>query len=302
MHHTNNILEMDCPAACEKGITADCTMSNIGSMVMPGTLQDRHKHIDPDKGIPASRRKFNFVYIILEGFSDICLGTDFYRLKPNDLVIVPENTVFASKNVTNCMGYCIHFKTEFIQPILGGILTEQFPFFDMEAEHIISLSPQENQVIQRAFRDILEEYGKFSQEKENLLKSLVYILLLRVREVYRSHAKMTEPLTSRSVKLCNQFKHLVEKNFLQIREVRLYADMLNITPQYLSSVVKTTMGKSPRKLINDMLTLESKILLGSTDKTVSEIAYMLRFDDQAHFSHFIKIQTGFSPSVLRKML
>jgi len=302
MNNKHDILELDCPAACEKLIPGNCTIHNIGSMVIPSTLQDRHKHMDPNKGIPASRRKFNLIYIILEGSNEICLGTDIRRLKPDDLVIVPENTVFASNNASNCMGYCIHFKTEFIQPILGGMLSERFPFFDMEAEHIISLSLQESLVIQKAFRDILEEHGKNSQEKEYLLNNLVYILLLRIREIYRSHSKTPNQLISRSMKLSNQFRHLVEKNFLQIREVKLYAEMLNITPQYLTDVVKSTLGRSPRKLINEMLTLESKILLSSTDKTLSEIAYMLRFDDQAHFSHFIKIQTGFSPSVLRKIL
>jgi AraC-like DNA-binding protein len=87
-----------------------------------------------------------------------------------------------------------------------------------------------------------------------------------------------------------------------IREVKTYAEMLNITPQYLSEIVKTTLGISPRKVINRMLTQESKILLGSTNKTLSEIAYLLRFDDQAHFSHFMKIQTGSTPTEWRKML
>jgi AraC-like DNA-binding protein len=302
MHQKSDILELDCPAACEKLIPGDCTIHNNGLMVMPGTLQDRHKNLDPDKGIPPSRRKFNLIYMILEGFNDICLGTEIHRLKPGDLIIIPEYTLFASKSTANCTGYCIHFKTEFIQPNFAGLLSEHFPFFDMEAEHIFGLSLQESLVIQKAFRDILDEYGKFSHEKESLLKNLVYILLLRIREIYRSHSKITNPLTSRNVRLCNQFRHLVERNFLQIREVKLYAKMLNITPQYLSDVVKSTLGRSPRKLINEMLTRESRILLSATDKTLSEIAYMLRFDDQAHFSHFIKRQTGFTPTVLRKML
>jgi AraC-like DNA-binding protein len=51
-----------------------------------------------------------------------------------------------------------------------------------------------------------------------------------------------------------------------------------------------------------MLFLEAKALLRSTDKTVTEIAHELRFDDQAHFSHFIKKRTGSTPMELRKTL
>ena len=71
-------------------------------------------------------------------------------------------------------------------------------------------------------------------------------------------------------------------------------------PKYLSEAVKENTGKTPKELINDVLVLESKVLLGSTDKTISEIAHHLQFQDQAHFSHFIRQQTGRTPTELRK--
>ena len=61
-------------------------------MVMPGTLEDKHKDIDPVKGIRALRRQFNLIYLLTEGEHDVMLGADYRWLKPNDLVIVPENT------------------------------------------------------------------------------------------------------------------------------------------------------------------------------------------------------------------
>lgn len=51
-----------------------------------------------------------------------------------------------------------------------------------------------------------------------------------------------------------------------------------------------------------MILLESKVQLGSTDKSMSEIAFDLHFEDQAHFSHFVKQQTGLSPLALRQKL
>jgi AraC-like DNA-binding protein len=45
-----------------------------------------------------------------------------------------------------------------------------------------------------------------------------------------------------------------------------------------------------------MLLLEAKVLLGSTDLTVTEIAHRLQF------GHFIKQHTGCSPLALRKKL
>jgi len=104
------------------------------------------------------------------------------------------------------------------------------------------------------------------------------------------------------MKLANRFKHLLERNFIEKREVKQYADELNITPKYLLDVVKKTFGKTPRQMINDMLLLEAKVLLGSTDLGISEIAYKLHFDGPSHFCHFIHQHSGRSPQRLREML
>jgi AraC family transcriptional regulator, transcriptional activator of pobA len=295
-----DILIIDNLAAFEKIVNRDPHPYDINMMVMPGTIEDKHKDVDPKIGIQALRRQFNLVYILLDGVHDVHLGADYRWLKPNDLVIVPENFLYASSNVRDCQGYCIHFKTEFIQPLLKGSLSEEFPFFDLEAEHIINVSENESQRLQEAFRNIINEYNRFSPERDFILRNYIHILLLMMREIYRPHAKKINEAATRSMRITNQFKHLLEKNFLEWRSVKQYASQLNITPKYLSEAVKDTTGKSPRDLINDVILLESKVLLGSTDKSISEIAHYLQFEDQSHFSRFIRQHTGRTPSDWRK--
>ena len=196
----------------------------------------------------------------------------------------------------------MHFKTEFIQPLLKRPLSEEFPYFDLQAEHIVNVTPAESELIQQSFIDIITEYERFSPEKDYLLRNFIHILLLRIREIYRPHAKQLNETATRSMKIANQFKHLVEKNFIEIREVQQYAKELHVTPKYLSEAVKANTGKSPRDIINDMLLLEAKVLLGSTDKTMTEIAHQLCFGDQSHFNHFIRQHTSLTPLQLRKKL
>jgi AraC family transcriptional regulator, transcriptional activator of pobA len=297
-----DIMIIETLADFEKKINRDNRPYDINMMVMPGTLQDKHKDVDPEKGIRALRRQFNLIYILLGGVHDVHLGVDYRWLKPNDLVIVPENFLYASSNVRNCVGYCMHFKTEFVQPLLKGPLAEDFPYFDLEAEHIINVTNEESELIQQSFRDIIAEYERFSHEKDYVLRNYIHILLLRIREIYRPHAKKINESATRSMRIANEFKHMVEKNFIHQREVQVYAEQLHITPKHLADTVKNITGKSPRELINDMLLLEAKVLLGSTSKTVTEIAHELNFEDQSHFSHFIKQHTGHSPLQLRKKL
>jgi AraC family transcriptional regulator, transcriptional activator of pobA len=297
-----DILIIENLASFEKLINRDNRPYDINMMVMPGTLEDKHKDVDPEIGIRALRRRFNLIYLLNNGLHDVHLGAEYRWLKPNDLVIVPENMLYASSNVRSCTGYCIHFKTEFIQPLLNGPITGQFPFFNMDAEHIINITAEETEIIKKSFRDIIAEYERFSAERDYLLRNYIFILLLRIREIYRPFAKKIMESATRSSKLANRFKHLVEINFTEMREVQQYADKLHITAKYLSDVVKETFGKTPREMINDMLLLETKVQLVSTDKTITEIALDLNFNDQSHFNHFVKQHTGYSPLELRKKL
>ena len=299
---TKDILIIENLAEFEKKINRDQRPYDINMMVMPGTLEDKHKDVDPDKGIPAMRRKFNLIYLIMGGVHDVHLGADYRWLKPNDLVIVPENFLYASSNVRDCKGYCVHFKTEFIQPLLNKPFDEEFPFFDVQAEHIVNISINESEKIQQAFKDIISEYERFSPEKDYLLRNYIYILLLRVREIYRPHAKQIGESASRAVKVAGKFKHLVEKNFIAVREINQYADWLHLSPKYLAELVREATGKSPREIINDMLLLETRVLLGSTDKSMTEIAHELNFGDQSHFNRFVKQHTGLTPVQLCKKL
>lgn len=283
----------------ERLINLDSKSYELNMLVMPGTLEDKHKNCI---NIPALRRQFNLIYLLLDGEHDVKLGADHLQLHSNDLVIVPENTLYASDHINNCQGFCIHFKTEFLNTQLSRPLTEEFPFFHFDALHIINLNHDESEKIQIAFKNILEEYESASPEKNYLLCNLILILLYRVREIYRTKVKDLKQTITRHEQLAVSFKLLVEKHFIEKRSVTEYAEMLNISPKHLADVVSETFGRPPLQLIHDILLLEAKVQLKSTDKSVSEIAYYLKFDDQPHFTNFIKKRTGFSPQQLRKNL
>ncbi len=293
------ILTIESLEKFERVINRDFKPYDINLMVMPGTLEDKHKNCET---IPALRRQFNLIYLFLGGEHDVKLGADQTMLSPNDLVIVPENMLYASDHIKGCTGYCIHFKTEFLQPLLSKTLSAEFAFFNFDAVHIVNLSSNESQIISQSFKDILAEYERYSPERDYILRNYILILLLRIREVYSKHVDKLSTAFTRSQQLAIRFKHLVEKHFIEMRTVGSYADKLNITAKYLSDIAQQEFGRGPLEMIHDMIFLEAKALLRSTDKSVAEIAHQLQFQDQSHFSHFIKKRAGLTPLQLRKKL
>ena len=115
MEKKKDILNIETLEMFERLINRDLSTHDLDMMVMPGTLEEKHKNCDT---IPALRRQFNLIYLLLDGDHDVQLGADHVMLNHHDLVIVPENMLYASDHIRNCKGYCIHFKSEFLAPQL----------------------------------------------------------------------------------------------------------------------------------------------------------------------------------------
>ncbi|HCD9236753.1 TPA: helix-turn-helix transcriptional regulator [Elizabethkingia anophelis] len=96
-----------------------------------------------------------------------------------------------------------------------------------------------------------------------------------------------------------KFQELIEKFFLTNKTVEFYANKLNISKDSFSRKIKKQMGKSPSKLIQERVILESKRLLYLTNLSVKEIAAILSFEDENYFSRYFKKNTGIAPSEFR---
>lgn len=78
--------------------------------------------------------------------------------------------------------------------------------------------------------------------------------------------------------------------------VNYMAGELNLSPRYLSDLLKQETGKTALELIHLYLISEAKNMLTGTDSTVAEIAYKLGFENPPYFSRLFKKQTGMSPN------
>ena len=82
--------------------------------------------------------------------------------------------------------------------------------------------------------------------------------------------------------------------------VQYIADTLNVSPGYLSGLLKLLTGQSTQQHIHDKLIEKAKEKLSTTGLSVSEIAYELGFEHPQSFSKLFKIKTKFSPLEFRQ--
>ena len=106
---------------------------------------------------------------------------------------------------------------------------------------------------------------------------------------------------NRSVELFRRFSDLVIKHYRESREVKYYANLLNLTPKYLSKVVRAaTGGIAPGEWIEQYVIVQSKRLIEThTTLTLQETAYMLGFNEPTSFYRFFKRVTGMTAKEYR---
>lgn len=255
------------------------------------TVKSKNKDssVKPKICIALDKNPYNTIFLFTHGECNLKIGLRDYVLKPNDLVIIPEHVPNHSSSLMEDVGYCVHFKTEYLLPFLKtGCIGDILPLSVNDTKYVVTLNSSQIKVIKALFRDLYHEYGASFKEKGDIIRCYVEILCLKCKEYFQAELPDIEAQANRSFALTRQFKTLVENKFINIRIVSMYADFMHISPKHLEKTIKETIGLTPKDLILDRLLMEAKFLLKQTEKSISEIAYELKFDDPSYFSRFFK--------------
>ena len=77
--------------------------------------------------------------------------------------------------------------------------------------------------------------------------------------------------------------------------------MCNLSPNYLSDLLKKETGRNAQEHIHFYVIEKAKTNLLNSNNSLSQLAYDLGFDYPQHFSKLFKIKTGMSPTEYRNL-
>ncbi|MDQ2863671.1 MAG: helix-turn-helix domain-containing protein [Bacteroidota bacterium] len=182
---------------------------------------------------------------------------------------------------------------------------KKYKFFHYSANESLFLSQKEESIIDGVVKNIQQEYhsniDKFSQD--------IIIAQLEVLLNYAERFYQRQFITRRKTnhKILDRLETVLDDYFEtdnQIKSrspsVKYVAEKLNISPDYLSEVLKTLTGENAQQHIHSKLIEKAKQELTTTDLTVSEIAYRLGFEYPQSFSKLFKLKTKQSPLEYRQ--
>jgi len=229
-----------------------------------------------------------------EGSSRQTIDFQSYDLRPKSLFFISPGQVHEFESWQGLKGGTIMF-TEgfFLQNQQNKDKLFELNFLDNVYFNPNLLLQCNDYTTFRNYIDLLVAEKKRAIPNEEILQSLLHILLLQVQRSIESNENINT--TKRNIILFKQFKNLLESNFTRALTSSYFADKLNITQHHLNRIVKEITDKTTTEVIKARTVLEAKRLLIFTDLSVSEIALKLNYFDSSYFSKIFKSETGKTP-------
>lgn len=193
------------------------------------------------------------------------------------------------------LSFMILFKPEFL-PFINHVfnLFETFPFFNNFTRSSYQLNQEQITMFTRCFYDLYQENALDNQVSIPILQSYLTALLFKAKRELKFSEKISY-LKSRREEITYNFEHLIKQTKKKHQPIKYFADLLHISPIYLSECIKKTTDKTAKQMIDEYIVLEAKSLLKQSSSSIYEVAFTLGFEDDSNFVKYFKKQTGLTP-------
>jgi AraC-like DNA-binding protein len=254
-----------------------------------------------------NRQDLFLVFLITGGEGVHQFGSSEHYLKPGILCFVAPGIFTSDQSTINeHAGYLCTFTSAFYGLNLSDKdALSHFSFFETQTSVSLQLNTRQTAYFYNLFQEMEEEYLSANPAKDDMVRALLMLLLLKAKRLVASDK--TDCLVDNSnagIRLTKAFTRLFESDFeplnnlqaIVIKTLASYAQQLNVTQNHLNDTVKAISGKTPGALIREKIIKEASRLLLNTQLSISEICCLLRFEDPSYFSRFFKRYTGLTPT------
>ncbi len=182
---------------------------------------------------------------------------------------------------------------------------KRYEFFDYSVNEALFLSDKEEKTLNDIIGNIRQEYhSNIDQFSKQIIISHIETLLNYSERFYHRQfivrEKTNHQILERLEDLLTRYfdnEELLSKGLPTVQHI---AETLNVSPKYLSGLLKVLTGQSTQQHIHDKLIEKAKEKLSTTHLSVSEIAYELGFEHSQSFSKLFKTKTKLSPLEFRQ--
>lgn len=238
------------------------------------------------------------LFFCQEGEALVSIDAKTYRLRKGDLSIAFPNTIIHTiYRSDDFVGFALGVNIDFIL----GIQIPTSHYLNIKETPCISLSMEEQELLLRLSYELIERNNHPDHPfRTEIINAQLYIICYEIVALFLSRNPIPQQSRSRNDTIFQQFIYYLTKHANKEREVDFYAQLLYLTPHYLSSIVKEKSGMTASQWIAKTVILQAKSLLNSTQLTVQQVAEELNFPNPSFFGQYFKKHTGLTPKGFRK--
>jgi len=183
-------------------------------------------------------------------------------------------------------------------------IIKQYDFFNYSVFEALYLSDKEETMLGGIANSIEQEYhANIDRFSQNVIIAQLELLLIYSERFYQRQfitrkIASHELLTRLEDYLSGYFNSgaLARQGMPSVTHI---AGTLNISPGYLSGLLKSLTGQNTQQHLHNKLIELAKEKLSTTSLSISEIAYELGFEHLQSFSKLFKTKTSLSPKEFR---
>ena len=202
-------------------------------------------------------------------------------------------------------GWLLYIHPDFFWHTSLANTIKKYDFFDYSVNEALFLSEKEEATILSILQNIRQEYhANIDHYSHNIIIAQLELLLSYSERFYQRQF-ITRKITNHSI--LSRLENTIDEYFNDedlsrkgLPTVAHIAQSLNVSPGYLSGLLKVLTGKSTQQHIHDKLIEKAKEKLSTTGLSVSEIAFELGFEHSQSFSKLFKTKTSLSPLEFRQ--
>ncbi|MDK2772924.1 MAG: helix-turn-helix transcriptional regulator [Flavobacterium sp.] len=181
---------------------------------------------------------------------------------------------------------------------------KKYTFLNYSVREALFLSEKEENTIFEILQNIKAEYQtNLDQFSQHIIISQLELLLNYAERFYQRQF-LTRKISNHQI--LDRLEILLEDYFNKesvfdngLPTVQYVSQNLNLTADYLSTMLKSLTGQTTQQHIHNKLIEKAKIKLSTTNLSVSEIAYELGFEHSQSFNKLFKSKTNQTPLEFR---
>ena len=250
--------------------------------------------------------RFYCVALKREAKGKIRYGQQHYDYNKGVLSFTAPNQVqYLDLNNVECgSGYLLVFHPDFLlaHPLASNI--SRYNFFSYAVNEALHLSAEEEEDLITILNKIDKECLHIDKYTQEIILSQIELLLNYSNRFYERQFITRK---NHNYQLLAKFEHLVDEYFNhntsmqpELLTVQHIAELMNLSPNYLSDLLRMHTGQNTQQHIHQRLIEKAKEKLATTNLSVSEIAYTLGFEHAQSFSALFKKKTSLSPLEFRQ--